>query len=60
MFKEYDVVVSKCNLDNVLIGSKGTVLIAYDKNHYEVEFIDEKGDTLNVLTVSESDIQKWE
>jgi len=58
---EYDVVVANKMLnDKVLKGSRGTVLIIYeDGKHYEVEFIDVKGNTLGVLTVHENDVEKW-
>lgn len=42
----------------VLKGCKGTVLMIYREPTlgYEVEFIDNKGDTLDVLTVYPEDI----
>lgn len=59
MIREYDVVEAKKNLsDMVLKGCKGTVLMIYREPTlgYEVEFIDNKGDTLDVLTVYPEDI----
>jgi len=58
MFKEYDVVIAKSNFDNVLKGTSGTILIIYsDQRHYEVEFVDNEGNTLNILTVNENEIE---
>lgn len=58
MFKEYDVILATRPLDNVPVGTIGTVLIVYEGgNAYEVEFMDTEGTTLNVLTVRERDIK---
>jgi len=59
IFKDYDVVVAKKTLNSrVLKGVRGTILITYDlvPPQYEVEFVDEYGDTLDVLTVKEEEI----
>lgn len=60
MFKEYDLVTAKNNLsDRVLQGSRGTIVLVYQEPvlGYEVEFIDNEGETLNVLTVFPDDIE---
>lgn len=60
MIKEYDVVVAKKDLSsNVVKGSKGAVVMVYHepKLGYEVEFIDDSGYTLDVLTVYPNDIE---
>lgn len=60
MFKEYDVILSKCDLSTaVKCGTKGAIMLVLhkDPNTYEVEFIDEYGDTLELLTVDEDDIE---
>lgn len=67
MFKEYDTVESKRTLNNAVpVGSLGAVLMVftdkYDQIFYEVEFVNEKGVTLDVLTVAEVDLslkQSW-
>ena len=40
-------------------GEEGTVLMVFEgeNNEYEVEFVDEQGNTLDVLTVGESDLE---
>ena len=53
----------KANRDlasNVRKGSLGTILMVYKVNpkEYEVEFVDDDNNTLDVLTVAESDISK--
>lgn len=58
MFKEYDVVLAKREIENVPKSTKGTVLVVYDGQHFEVEFVDENGETINVLTVGFDDIEK--
>lgn len=52
MFKEYDVVAANKKLsESVPIGVSGTVSMCYSDNDYEVEFMDDNGETLDVLTV---------
>ena len=60
MFKEYDVVKAKIELSAfVRAGTRGAVLICYDgaPKEYEVEFVDESGETLDVLTVAEHNLE---
>jgi len=59
MIKEYDIVCALRDLnDKVLKGHKGTVLIIYQNLPavYEIEFIDENFDTLDLLTVKCEDV----
>lgn len=59
MIQEYDVViVTKDINDKVLKGMRGAVLIVYDIKppQYEIEFLDEDGYTIDVLTLPENDI----
>ena len=61
MFQEYDVVKSRRHLSkNVLKGTTGTILMVFDSSpyQYEVEFVDEQYNTLEILTVIEVDIEK--
>jgi|KBSMisStandDraft_5_1062788.scaffolds.fasta_scaffold4900990_1 hypothetical protein len=58
MFKEYDVVINKEDLPNVPKGSQGTIVLCYENAvDYEVEFVDDNYNTLNVITVSENYLQ---
>jgi len=60
MIKEYDVVIARNDLSRrVVKGSKGAVVIVYHepKLGYEVEFVDDAGYTLDVLTVYPNDIE---
>lgn len=60
MIKEYDVVKAKKDLsDIVLKGCRGAVVMIYQQPTlgYEVEFVDNEGDTLDVLTVYPDDIE---
>ncbi|MBF7995941.1 DUF4926 domain-containing protein [Rahnella laticis] len=60
MIKQYDVVRAKKDLsDKVLQGCMGAVVLIYEfpTLGYEVEFIDNEGDTLDILTVSPCDIE---
>ncbi|MCT4713477.1 DUF4926 domain-containing protein [Enterobacteriaceae bacterium H18W14] len=60
MIKEYDVVKAKKDLtDTVLKGCRGAVVMIYQEPTlgYEVEFVDNEGDTLDVLTVYPDDVE---
>lgn len=60
MLKEYDVVVASKDLSQLVRkGTKGAVLLVVHKtpNKYEVEFIDEQGESLELLTVDENDLR---
>ena len=61
-FQEYDVVKLKCDhaSSKLEAGAEGTVVVVYDSDppHYEVEFCDESGVTLALLTLSEGSLQK--
>ncbi len=59
MYKEYNVVMAKRNLShNVLKGYIGTIVLVYQRPSlaYEVEFVDSKGDTIELLTIQPTDI----
>jgi hypothetical protein len=57
MFKEYDVIVSKKALsEHVPTGCRGAVLMCYEDDEYEVEFVDDQGESLDVLTVRGEDL----
>ena len=57
-FQEFDSIVSKRDLENVPKGTKGVILLVFESlQDYEVEFLDEDGTTINVLTVNENDIE---
>lgn len=55
MLKQYDVVVAVKTLsDHVFPGCTGVILLCLDSDNYEVEFVDGDGESLDVLTVSET------
>ncbi len=62
MFEEYEVVRLKKDMpsENLKAGTRGTVLIVYPDSPpaYEVEFLDENGNSLTVLTLEEEAIEK--
>ena len=64
MFQEYDVIIALHDINaDVPKGTIGTVLLVHFDipSKYEIEFIDEQGNSLDVLTVQESEIdyKKW-
>ena len=61
MYHEYDVVKLTCALSEELpAGTRGAVLLVHDVSGlpiaYEVEFVDDTGNTIAVLTVKETDL----
>ena len=61
MIREYDVVKAVKDLsDKVKTGAEGTVLMVYPDfpSVYEVEFVDEMKESLDVLTVQVGDVVK--
>ena len=48
--KELDVVKLVQSFGGLDAGTEGVVVLEYDGTHFEVEFFDELGDTLDVLT----------
>lgn len=60
MFQEYSTVISKVKLsDKVSARTLGAILIVYNENNFEVEFVDESGDTLEILTIKALDIDLY-
>lgn len=64
MFSEFDVVILKKSISsrNLYQGMRGTIVFVYhDPNlpqDYEVEFFDEDGNTLDVVTIGEEYLEK--
>ena len=62
MFNEYDVVrlVSELRSKGLKGGTRGAIVMVYpgDPPEYEVEFVDEEGNTLAVETIKEEQIEK--
>jgi hypothetical protein len=57
MFNEYEVVKAKSNLSSeVPKGARGAIVMVYDSSNYVVEFIDENGNHLALLTVNANDL----
>jgi len=48
--KELDVVRLKEDFKSIPAGTKGTIVLEYDGNCYEVEFVDDDSNTIGVLT----------
>lgn len=57
MFKEFDVIKAKRKLSPfVEHGTLGAIVFIHG-DHYEVEFVDEQGESLELLTVNKDDIE---
>ncbi len=48
--KELDVVKLKKEFNGLSAGTKGTIVLEYDGTYFEVEFVDDNGDTIDVVT----------
>lgn len=48
--KELDVVRLIKEFEGLTIGTKGTIMLEYDGKFFEVEFFDDDGNTIDVLT----------
>lgn len=48
--KELDVVRLKENFKSIPAGTMGTIVLEYDGHCYEVEFVDDNSNTIDVLT----------
>lgn len=54
---ELDVVKLKYDFHGLSAGTIGTIVIEYDGTEFEVEFIDNDGDTIDVLTTPADKIE---
>lgn len=60
MLKEYDVVRAKHDINTLISrGTKGAIMLILHENpnKYEVEFVDDNGETLELLTVGDDDLE---
>lgn len=48
--KEFDIVKLKENFQGINAGTEGTIVLEYDGTAFEVEFVDENLDTIEVTT----------
>ena len=48
--KELDVVKLKKEFNGLPLGTKGTIVLEYNGTHFEVEYFDANGNTIDVLT----------
>lgn len=48
--KELDVVRLTEDFQGLPVGTKGAIVLEYDGTHFEVEFFDDDGDTIDVFT----------
>ncbi len=48
--KELDVVKLLEDYSGVPAGTKGTIVLEYDGKYFEVEFVNDVGDTIDVIT----------
>ena len=54
---EFDIVRLKCDFHGLSAGTIGTIVHEYDGIVFEVEFIDNNGNTLDVLTTPDEKIE---
>ena len=56
--EELDCVKLIKPFEGLKVGTKGTIVLKYTENNYEVEFFDENGETIDVYTISGDYIEK--
>lgn len=56
--KEYELVTLKKDFEGLKKGTKGTIVLKYNEENYEVEFFDDNNDTIGVYTIDISYIDK--
>ena len=56
--EELDCVKLIKPFEDLKVGTKGTIVLKYTENNYEVEFFDENGETIDVYTISGDYIEK--
>ncbi|TGL36886.1 DUF4926 domain-containing protein [Leptospira koniambonensis] len=59
-FKEHEIVRLKRSIDSIPAGAIGTIVFVYHDPRvaYEIEFLDNDGNTLAILAVEEENIEK--
>ena len=60
MLKEYDIVKARRDLSGkILKGCTGVIVMAFQSSDlaYEIEFVNDKGDTIEVITAYPDDIE---
>ena len=55
--KELDIVKLKCDEQGLTAGTEGTIVLEYDETAFEVEFFDNNGETIDVLTIPAEKIE---
>ncbi len=50
--EEYDLVILNKDYENLKKGTKGTIVLKYNDENYEVEFFDKNMDTIDVYTIN--------
>lgn len=48
--RELDIVKLTEDFNSIPAGTIGTIVLEYDSRYWEVEFVDENGDTIDVVT----------
>lgn len=55
---ELDCVKLIKDFESIKTGTKGTIVHKYNNEDFEVEFFDENGDTIDVVTINQSYLEK--
>ena len=56
--EEYDLVILNKDFEDLKKGTKGTIVLKYNDENYEVEFFDKNMDTIDVYTINISYLDK--
>ena len=57
--EELDGVILIKSFENLKVGTKGTIVLKYTENDFEVEFFDENHETIDVYTITKDYIEVY-
>ena len=57
--EELDGVILIKPFENLKVGTKGTIVLKYTENDFEVEFFDENQETIDVYTITKDYIEVY-
>jgi hypothetical protein len=57
--EELDGVILIKPFENLKVGTKGTIVLKYTENDFEVEFFDENNETIDVYTITKDYIEVY-
>ena len=57
--EELDCVILIKSFENLKVGTKGTIVLKYNEDNFEVEFFDDNHETIDVYTISKDYLEVY-